>query len=161
MANTKDILIVATVPFDWTSKLTDREAKIWCAWTVGPHGLDVSHIGAKGFQNEHGGFTTMYQITVQGVEAVKTPALVAMVESLRRQDHAEILAASYVDLDDGGVEYDIPTPDEQVESEQRAKEYVDRLFSENRPCTRSFGNGVSETIFVPKGDPCPEGYTEG
>jgi hypothetical protein len=161
VANTKEVTIVADAPFDWTRQLTDEEAKTFAVWTLGPHALDVTHHSAVGINLPTGGYVTRYRVQITGVEAMSSHALVTMRHAFDRMEHAEVHVAQYVDMDDGFTPYDILTPEEQEASNQRAKQWAKELFANTRIVTRDCGNGISESRFIPHGEPCPEGFVEG
>ena len=146
MANTKSIHIEVEVPFDWTTTLTDEEAKVFCAWTLGPFHASVSYRpNSRYIPTENGGQCAMYTIVIEGTEAYRIGALAIMYDALRRQRFATVIEAAYCDLDDGGGWYSIPTVEEDKAAKQRAKEQVDQMMVGKKWVTRTLGAGITES----------------
>jgi len=86
MSNIHALSITGSVPYDWASKLTPDEAQIIAAYFLGPSIGVKLKFGKRwyGPRNEHNGQTAMYEFTIDGEEALRTEAIIAITNVFRR-----------------------------------------------------------------------------
>lgn len=83
MSNIKDINIVADVPYCWAGDLPEPEAALFASLLLNPVigvRLDQRSVGYK--DNDHGGRTHMYRVTLSGEEALSYPLLERLARAL-------------------------------------------------------------------------------
>jgi hypothetical protein len=164
MANIKEVYIEVEVPFDWTSKLTGEEAQVWMAWVHSPStGLHVDYGRSRlGPKNDRGGHSTLYPMRVEGREAIRSLPLAMLMDSLRKQQDVLVTDAMWRDVQ-WGEDDDwclIETVEENKEAEKRVKEMVDEQLKDTRIVGRQHGQGVSESMWIHKDAPLPDGWSE-
>jgi len=99
MANTKDVYMMAELPYNWPTHLTALEGEVFVQWILPPSsGLYINNELKHMQPNEHGGKTAIYYVALEGVEALNLEALNIMKEAWQRIGN--IRRIRVVDIDD-------------------------------------------------------------
>lgn len=83
MANAKEVIIQAEVPWDWADRLHVTESACFASLLLNPViGVHISYRDMGYVPNENGGQTSMYMVTLEGIEALNEKFLTRLVQAL-------------------------------------------------------------------------------
>jgi hypothetical protein len=100
VANVKDINIEAEVPWNWADELDANQLPLFArsglnpAWGLRVHFRELGYV-----DNDHGGKTSMYSMTIEGMEAVRSSYVEAMIEAIESIEGAKVLRATEYDIE--------------------------------------------------------------
>ena len=100
MANVKDVSIKARLPFDYLTHLDPYDCATLARLTLAPStGLNVASSPAGLVPNEHGGQTMMYDVKIEGTDAILSGTLVWLRDTLAAVPGASVEYAYERDVD--------------------------------------------------------------
>jgi len=103
MSNIKDVRIHARLPYDWTHELPESEAALFTGLLLSPlTGFTIDQRRVDSEPSEHGGWTAMYFVAIEGQEGVSFSFLDRIATALAHIEGGTVLEAWARDIEDGG-----------------------------------------------------------
>ncbi len=95
MSNIKQVTAIAVIPFNWMEDMEEPDKGFLASLFLAPSiGLSMTFHDLQEFRdNEHGGKTAMYEVDIQGMEAISFPMLDRLKALLERYGEVKLWEA--------------------------------------------------------------------